>query len=207
LSYDRITEATELRATLYDKEYRRLFLNGADGLVRNGGTGYARGAEFFIKKKEKKYDVLVVYNFLHSRRRESDVGTLAPSPYEIAHSATGILTWKIGKGSIGLRYSVASGRPFTPLEGREWDMDSQEYLPLWGAPYSGRYPAYQRIDINGSWNLTIFKRMTVLYFGITNLLDSKNISRYDYGDDYAGRQDQQSIFGRSLFAGIYVPFF
>ena len=207
LSYDRITEATELRATLYDKEYRRLFLNGADGLVRNGGTGYARGAEFFIKKKNKRYDVLVVYNFLHSRRKENDVGVLAPSPYEIAHSATGIFTWKIGKGSIGLRYSVASGRPFTPLAGREWDMDSQEYLPLWGAPYSGRYPAYQRIDINGSWNLTIFKRMAVLYFGITNLLDSKNISRYDYGDDYAGRQDQQSIFGRSLFAGIYIPFF
>lgn len=207
LSYDRITEATELRATLYDKEYRRLFLNGADGLVRNGGTGYARGAEFFIKKKHKRFDVLVVYNFLHSRRKENDVGVLAPSPYEIAHSATGIFTRKIGKGSIGLRYSVASGRPFTPLAGREWDMDSQEYLPLWGAPYSGRYPAYQRIDIHGSWNLTIFKRMAVLYFGITNLLDSKNISRYDYGDDYAARQDQQSIFGRSLFAGIYIPFF
>jgi hypothetical protein len=52
-----------------------------------------------------------------------------------------------------------------------------------------------------------FNRLIVIYFGVTNVLDNKNISRYDYGDDYAGRKDQQSIFGRSLFAGIYVPFF
>ena len=52
-----------------------------------------------------------------------------------------------------------------------------------------------------------FNRLIVIYFGVTNVLNNKNISRYDYGDDYAGRKDQQSIFGRSLFVGIYVPFF
>jgi hypothetical protein len=49
--------------------------------------------------------------------------------------------------------------------------------------------------------------MIVVYFGITNLLNNGNISRYDYGDDFAARLDQQSIFGRSLFLGLYVPFF
>jgi len=207
LSYDRIQEETELRATLYDKEYRHLFLNQPDGLVDNEGRGYARGAEFFIKKKKKRYDVLFVYNFLHSKRRENDAASLAPSPYEISHSLTGIFKWKWQTWSIGFRYSYASGRPYTPLAGREWDPQFEAYVPVWGSLYGERYPAYQRMDINGSKTLNIFNRLVVIYFGITNVLDNNNILRVEYADDYSGRKDQPSIFGRSFFAGIYIPFF
>ena len=207
VSYDRIQEETELRATLYDKEYRHLFLNQTDGLVNNEGRGYARGAEFFIKKKKKRYDILFVYNFLHSKRRENEAASLAPSAYEISHSLTGIFKWKWQTWSVGLRYSYASGRPYTPLSGREWNSQSEEFVPVWGAPYSERYPSYQRMDLNGSKTLNIFDRLVVIYFGITNLLNNDNILRVEYSDDYAFRKDQPSIFGRSFFIGIYVPFF
>jgi hypothetical protein len=63
------------------------------------------------------------------------------------------------------------------------------------------------MDLNGSKTLNIFNRLVVLYFGITNLLDNNNILRVEYADDYSGRKDQLSIFGRSFFAGIYIPFF
>jgi hypothetical protein len=207
LSYDHIQEETELRATLYDKEYQHLFLNKPGGRISDGGRGYARGAEFFIKKMKKRYDAIFVYNYLHSRRKENDAASLAPSPYEISHSLTGIFKWKWKTWSLGFRYSYASGRPFTPLAGREWDVESETYLPVWGAPYSDRYPAYQRMDINGSKNVNIFKRLVVIYFGITNVLNNDNILRYEYAGDYSGRKDQQSIFGRALFVGIYIPFF
>jgi len=102
---------------------------------------------------------------------------------------------------------VASGRPFTPLLDREWDSETPSILPVWGPPYSRRYPLYQRLDLNGSWNVRLFGLALVAYFGVTNALDSRNILRYDYGRDYGKRIDQTSIFGRSLFAGLYVPFF
>ena len=207
LSYDRIKEETELRATLYDKEYRNLFLNKEEGAVSNEGYGYARGAEFFLKKKKKRYDAILVYNFLNSKRKENDALVLSNSSYEIAHSLTAIFKWKFKDGSLGIRYSYASGRPFTPLLGREWDSESQSYLPVWGAPFSERYPFYERLDISGSKTLNVLKRMTVLYFGITNLLDNNNILSYEYSDDYSSRLDQHSIFGRTLFLGLYLPFF
>ena len=207
LSYDRITETLEFRATLYDKEYRHLYLTDAAGGTSDAGRGFARGAELFLKKKSAHYDLLVVYNFLASERAENDVSSLAPSPYEIPHSTTAIFSWKFKKGTIGLRYSYAAGRPYTPLEGRILDDESGAYAPVWGEPMSARYPAYRRLDLNGSWTVNVFKRMVVLYFGITNLLNAGNISRYDYGDDYSARADQSSIFGRSLFLGLYVPFF
>ena len=207
LSYDRIKEETELRATLYDKEYRNLFLNKEEEIVSKEGYGYARGAEFFLKKKNKRYDAIFVYNFLHSNRKENDALVLSNSPYEIAHSLTGIFKWKFKNSSLGIRYSYASGRPFTPLLGREWDSETQAYMPVWGPPFSERYPSYERLDISGSKSLNILKRMTVLYFGITNVLNNKNILSYEYTDDYSSRMDQHSIFGRTLFIGLYVPFF
>ncbi len=207
LSYDRIREETELRATLYDKEYQHLFLDQPQGLVSNDGWGFARGVEFFIKKIKRRYDAIVVYNFLHSKRKENETAVVTPSPYEISRSLTGVFKWKWKTWSLGLRYSYASGRPFTPLAGREWDSQSEAYLPIWGTPYSQRYPAYQRMDINGSKTLNLFNKLVVLYFGVTNVLDNDNVLRVEYADDYSGRRDQLSIFGRSFFVGIYIPFF
>lgn len=206
LSYDRIIEDMDLRMTLYTKQYRNLFLN-EEGAVTNGGYGYARGAEFFMKKKEKKYDAIFVYNFLKSKRKETDVLFLARSPYEIDHSLTAIFRLKFNKGSIGIRYSYASGLPFTPLAGREWEEVNQAYFPIWGEPYSRRFPSYQRMDINGSKTFYLQKRMAVFYFGLTNVLNNRNVLSYEYSDDYSTRKNINSIFGRSFFAGIYIPFF
>lgn len=204
LSYDKVREDLELRATLYDKEYRGLFAGPSTAFLTNSGRGYARGAEVFVKLKDQTWDLIGVYNFLTSRRSENDVLDLAPSPYEIRHSGTAILSRKFKSGSLSLRFSAASGRPYTPLVDRIWEASDGVFLPIWGAAMSARYPSYSRIDLSGTKNLTVLKRLVVLYFGVTNLLNTRNTFRYDYGSDYASRTDQQSIFGRTLFLGVYV---
>ena len=207
MSYDRITEALDFRLTVYNKEYRDLFLKTQDGMVNNQGRGYARGAELFVKYSHRHFDTLFVYNFLSSRRKEDEVQELRRSPYEIDHSLTGVFTVKFRSASLGIRYSFARGLPYTPLLETSWDEENQLHVPLWGLPYSRRYPDYQRMDLNGSWNISLKKNMLVLYFGITNLLNNKNILRQTYSNDYSVRNNQYSIFGRSLFVGLYVPFF
>ena len=207
LSYDRITETMDFRITVYNKEYRNLFLNNEEDLVVNLGHGYARGAEIFLKYTHKYFDTLFVYNFLNSKRKENKVLELLRSPYEIDHSLTGIFTMKFRNSSLGIRYSFARGLPFTPLLGREWDEENRLYLPLWGTPFSQRHSNYQRMDLNGSKNIKLKKSIIVLYFGITNLLNNKNVLRYMYSDDYSARNNQYSIFGRSFFVGIYIPFY
>jgi hypothetical protein len=206
LTYDRISENLDLRVTLYNKEYWNLFLFQQDQ-INNKGLGYARGAELYVKRKHSKYDAFFVYNFLSSKRRENEVLFLTTSPYEINHSFTGIIQYKFNNGTLGIRFSYATGMPYTPLIGREWNEPNNVFLPIWGNPYSDRYPSYQRLDINGSKNFTIQKHMFVLYFGITNVLNRKNILRYDYSSDYSVRNDTYSIFGRSIFVGIYIPLF
>lgn len=206
LTYDRISENFDLRVTLYNKKYWDLFLYEED-LITNRGYGYARGAEFFIKWKKSQFDTLFVYNFLSSQRKENDVLILTTSPYEINHSFTGIFKYKFHNASLGIRFSYATGLPYTPLAGREWDDFKGVFVPIWGDFYSKRYPSYQRLDINGSKNFTLQKKLIVLYFGITNVLNRKNILRYEYSSDYSIRNNSYSIFGRSLFVGIYIPIF
>jgi hypothetical protein len=208
LSYDRVAKDTTLRLGAYDKEYRSLFIEKAgNASLENGGRGYARGAEVFIKHRGRKLDVLGVYNFLSSKRMEGEVAVLAPSPYEITHSLTAVATIKGAKSSLGIRYSFATGRPYTPLEDRCWDDAEQRFQPVWGEPYSLRYPSYCRCDLNGTWTFTLGRRMVVLYFGVTNLFNEPNILRYEYSDDYSVRNNAASIFGRTLFLGMYFPFF
>jgi hypothetical protein len=204
ISYDKINGKLELRATIYDKEYRGLFSGPSLDRLTSAGHGYARGGELFLKVKGGDWDVIGVYNFLTSRRMENDVLDLAPSPYEIRHAATAVISRKFKTASLSLRFSAAAGRPYTPLLDRLWDPADAAYRPIWGAPMSARYPAYSRIDLSGSKNLTILKKMVVLYFGVTNLLDTRNTIRFDYGADYESRTDQPSIFGRTLFLGIYI---
>jgi hypothetical protein len=204
LSFDRVRETLEVRATVYDKEYRGLFLSGPAGETTNGGRGYARGAELFFKSKGSAWDFIAVYNYLSSRRLEGEVGELAPSPYEIRHAGTLIVSRKFKGGSLSARISAASGRPVTPLLGREWDAAEAAYDPVWGAPMSARYPGYSRIDLSGSQMVTIGKTAAIFYYGLTNVLDTANISSYDYGADYAERKDQRSIFGRTIFLGVYI---
>jgi len=206
LTYDRISDNLDFRMTLYDKEYRNLFLY-EENQVSNKGLGFARGAETFIKWVRPKYDLVFVYNFLSSKRKENNVQFLTTSPYEITNSFTGIITYKFKTGTLGWRVSYATGMPYTPLVGREWNEDDQNFIPIWGDPYSQRYPSYQRVDFNGTKTFAIKKRLVVLYFGVMNVLGRKNVLRYEYSSDYSLQSNDYSIFGRSFFIGIYVPFF
>ena len=206
LTYDRISESMDFRVTLYNKQYWNLFLY-RDGMISSDGKGFARGAELYIKRKHTKYDAFFVYNFLSSKRKEYEVLVLTTSPFEISHSFTGIFQYKFSSGTLGIRFSYATGLPYTPLLGREWDEINNVFFPLWGDPYSQRYPSYQRLDINGSKNFNLHKKLIVFYFGITNLLNRKNILRYEYSSDYSVHSNSYSIFGRSIFIGIYIPFF
>jgi hypothetical protein len=206
LTYDRIRDNLDFRLTVYNKGYWNLFFYQGDQ-INNKGRGFARGAELYIRRKHPKYDAFLVYNFLDSKRREHDVLDLTTSPYEISHSFTGIIQYKFKTGTLGIRYSYATGLPLTPLVGREWDDINKEFLPIYGKPYSQRYPSYQRMDINASKNINFHNRLVVLYFGITNVFNRRNILRYEYSSDYSVRNDSYSIFGRTIFIGIYLPFF
>ncbi len=201
LSYDWIGEKGAMRITFYEKIYRKLFLEEM-GKTTNNGYGYARGAELFAKTERKYYDFKFVYNFLNSKRKEGDVQSLSRSPYEIDHSFTIILNLKRKMDSLGLRFSYARGLPYTPLLGREFDYEEGIYKPVWGEPYSKRFPPFRRVDLSFSKRLEIKERLFLFYLGIGNLFNHKNIFRYERSENYSSERAVGTIFKRSIFFGF-----
>ena len=92
VTYDRTSDDLDLRVTLYNKQYGNLFLIEED-IITNNGKGFARGFEFFLKRKHPKYDAFFVYNFLSSKRKEHDVPVLTTSPF--ARTSSSSATWTL----------------------------------------------------------------------------------------------------------------
>ena len=203
LSYDILKKEDTLRFTVYNKEYRNLFLFEKDRITNNG-YGYARGFEIFIKRNKKYYDLLFVYNFLRSKRKEEMTDFLARSPYEIDHSFTAIFTIKFKGSSLSIRYSFAKGLPYTPLIGREWNEKEEEWEPVWGEAYSRRYPSFKRVDISLNRAFTLGERMFIFFAGVMNLFNHKNILEYSYSDDFSQQKTIGSIFSRTFYFGFEI---
>ena len=152
-----------------------------DGIVDNGGTGSARGAEVFLKRKTAKFEILFVYNFLNSKRKENDVPVLVPSlgdrPFH--HGDLHLETQaRVAWNPLFARFGPA----LHSAAGKGMGMRKPKALRPFGAPPSViGIPLIERVDLNGSLQFDAFHRLIIVYFGITNLLNNANISRYDYG--------------------------
>ncbi len=66
-----------------------------------------------------------------------------------------VLSWDVGRTNLGARYRLASGLPFTPLQGSVYDAGRDTWSPLMGSPNGARLPLYQKVDLRVAytWNL------------------------------------------------------
>lgn len=201
LSYDYLSDKDFFRLSIYNKEYRNLFLNEPE--LTDNGRGYARGFEIYYKKTNPKFDLMVLYNYLDSKRKEDDIVELVDSKYEATHSATVVLAWKHKDYSLGIRASYATGLPFTPVDYAVYNEEEDSYLPIFGESNSVRARNFVRIDLNGKKMWKTKKRLIILYFGIINIFNRKNIQNYEYNSSTGMMEPIYSIFKRSVHVGFY----
>ena len=77
-----------------------------------------------------------------------------------------------------------TGNPYTPVTRAYYDVNSYAYVPVYGAPYSGRLPAFNQLDLRvdktfafNAWKLT-------LYLDIQNVYNSTSARASLYSFDY-----------------------
>lgn len=197
------------RLEVYWKSYRDLALRTRDGAARGGGSGANRGADLFLSWKGwDGFDARVSYSYLHARRTDPDVGVIARSPFDITHTATVVATRNLAdRWSLGTTYRLASGQPLTPVTGATFDADHSVWAPIYAAPMSDRLPSFQRLDLSLSRLQPLGHRaMAVLFLGVANALDRKNLYGYRYSADYSQRIPVRSQFERSVYFGASVSF-
>ncbi|MDP2310261.1 MAG: TonB-dependent receptor [Pseudomonadota bacterium] len=119
-----------------------LFLTELDGSLRSGVVGEAWGVEVTSRYRIRdRFFASVGLAFGHATRDGEVFDYDQPWSGNIAASWTFHPTW-----NIGVRYRLAAGLPYTPVEDGLYQAASDTYTPLYGERNSARYVPYQKVD-------------------------------------------------------------
>lgn len=82
-------------------------------------------------------------------------GRFVPADADQRVSGGAVASWDVGRTNLGARYRVASGLPFTPLEGSLYDAGNDAWVPRRGEPNGARLPLYQKLDLRVAYTWTL----------------------------------------------------
>ncbi len=206
-NYQWITEKQTFRVEGYFKSYNQLVreLNvpynpnpyrfvAFNTTINNSGNGYARGVDVFWRDKHlvKNLDYWVSYSFLDTRRLFENFLKEATPTFASQHNLNLVAKYFIEKWKVSISgtYSYASGRPY-------FDPTESNFL-------GSHTPPYENISLSMSYLTHIKKAFTVIYAGVDNVANRKNIFGYRYSVDGSQRFAIQPALYRSVFIGMNI---
>jgi hypothetical protein len=119
------------------------------------GKGYSYGLELMLRKNGGRLNGWVSYTLSGSRRKIDDInnGNEYRSPYDKPHNISIVANYELSpKWMVSANWVYASGTPVTYPTGRFQVENS--YVPLYSGRNEYRYPAYHRLDVSATWQLS-----------------------------------------------------
>ena len=193
----------------YYKDYKNLVIRDPNSfLYSTVGKGAAKGVDVFIKSRvTNKYSTWISYAYTDSKRRQYEAKTEVSANYDITHNLTFVGSYNVTDNiTTGLTYRISTGKPYTPVNGSIYDSTYNVYEPIYSKTNSGRFPTYQRMDINFQYFFSLFGRFAIAVFQINNLLNQKNLYDYTYNFDYSERKEIITTNKRQFYLGLGVQF-
>jgi len=193
----------------YYKQYKDLVLRDKNSfLYSSGGKGYAKGIDVFLKSGiTNKYSTWISYAYTDSKRSQYEAQNKTSANYDITHNLTFVASYNITDViTTGLTYRVSTCKPYTPVTGGLYDPNLNLYQPVYAETNSGRFPTYQRMDVNFQYIFSLFGRFAIAVFQINNLLNQKNLYDYTYNSDYTKREEIVTTNKRQFYLGLGLQF-
>lgn len=193
----------------YYKDYKNLVLRDNNSFLYNSqGSGFAKGVDVFVKSSvTNKYVTWISYAYTDSKRKQYDAMTEVSANYDITHSLTFVGSYNITDNIVaGLTYRISTGKPYTPITGGVYDSTYNNYQPIYAETNSGRFPTYQRMDINLQYIFSLFGRFAVAVASLNNVLNNKNLYDYTYNFDYSQQKEIVTSNKRQVYFGLGIQF-
>ena len=192
-----LTEFLEFDVEVFYKDLRRL-VSRSDGVLEregeafpevynNGGRGRVYGAEFFLRHQlANNFFGWLTYTISRSERLDSGADAWRLFDSDQTHILALIGSYNLPRNwSVGARYRLISGNPFTPLIGSTFDVDNDTYIRVAGPPNSDRNRLFHQLDVrvDKRW---IFDRWTLnAYLDLQNAYNRMNPEGFRYSYDYS----------------------
>jgi outer membrane receptor protein involved in Fe transport len=159
-----------------------------EAVTTNAGEGQALGLEVMIKFRPTKWLMgWVSYTLSRSSRTlyYGDEVVVRPFQYDHTHVVTALARVEFGKGwSLGVRWNLHSGAPYSRSPGGYLDVDADLYGPLGGDPNAERIPAFHQLDIRLDKKFTFNWLTLELYLEVMNVYNRSNREQPLYSFDY-----------------------
>ena len=186
-SYDQLVR--ELDAAYDPNPYRYIY-----GRVDNSGNGYAKGVDFFWRDKAsiKNFDYWISYSYIDTKRLYENFPEKATPDFASKNNLNVLLKYFIEplQMAVGVSYAYSSGRPY-------YDPRSEVFL-------GNKTPDYHNLSLNLAYLLTIKNWFAVVYAGLDNITNRKNIYGYRYSMDGNILYPIEPPIYRSIFIGASI---
>jgi outer membrane receptor for ferrienterochelin and colicin len=141
------------------------------------GKGRAYGLELMLRKNTGKLTGWISYTYANSRRQIDEInnGRWYRSPYDKPLNISIVANYELSrKWSLGANWVYASSTPVTYPTGKY--LIEGSYVPLYSGRNEYRYPAYHRLDLSATVQLSkpTSKFRSELNFSLYNAYGRKN---------------------------------
>lgn len=192
----------------YDQLVRELYVPSKDsfdanvnripGISNNAGYGYAQGLELFWRDRKtvKNGDYWISYSYIDTRRLYKNYVASVQPDFIATHNLNIVTKYFIPKWAtqVNATYSYASGRPY--------------YNPATADFMGDRTADFHNLSITINYLRSFGKWFSVIYAGVDNVTNNKNIFGYRYtpvanngGRSFVRTPIQPAIY-RSFFVGV-----
>jgi len=170
-SYD-LTEQVDDRTLRYD----------------NSGVGRAYGADLLVRVNPGgRFFGWIAYSYVVSERKNPGTGSWEPSKVDQRHLLNVLGSYDLGWGwSLGARFRLATGYPYTPVLGAAYDADADRWAALPNpAVNSGRLPAFHSLDVRVDKEWRFDAWILAAYLEVQNVYNRRNPEGVQYNYDYS----------------------
>lgn len=170
------------------------------------GEGFAYGAEFFLQKKKTpsgRYDAWLTYAYAVTKRNANDGRGWYYAQQDEPNILNLVYNYKFSKKfSVGLKGKMHSGRPYTPVVGREETPGGTgEFSPIFGTSNSKRFPLYHKLDVRLAWLASEKKNSkTTMALDLFNIYQYKNVYDYYWNKDFS---EKKTVYDEPLLPVMF----
>jgi len=169
-----------LQTEAWYKDFDRTELIGAP--VKRRITGEAYGLDALIARPVGgRFYGWAALSLSEGRFTDAATRLTVDSPFAPPVSATVAASYALGGGwTVGAKYRVQSGDPFTPLLSVAIDPDTGAPRPDFGEPFSERLRAYRRLDLRVEKRARYGFGEVLYYIDALNVTDRVNVANRAY---------------------------
>jgi hypothetical protein len=187
-------EGARFQTSVYYTD-RTDLITRADDMVslENRGRGYTTGAEVLGTYRGGPWFAWLSYSFTVSRRVDRPGAEERKFDFDQPHSMNAAVSWKHGKWTLGGRWQLYSGLPYTPPIGSVFDSDRNIYVPIYGQSNTERAPMHHQLDLRIDRDWKWGPVQMTGYIDVQNVYMNTSVVTYFYSYDYTQRTAFESI--------------